>query len=209
MVAGSRPPGEVSQMSRRPIAVAGAVLAVGAAAAVAVAPSGATGAKSRTVALQISGGHDTAAVDHGRRVVLVAAGLGVPTEVFRQAFGGVHPAGAGSGGPTEAEAQANKTALMSVLTSYGITNERLDAVSNYYRYVASDGELWQHRDASATATIRNGKVVSITLKDGGAGYSSPPTVTVPGVASATIQATVSYGTDLATNGAVGALKLTG
>jgi hypothetical protein len=182
-----------------PIAAAGALLA---AAALLVVPAGAPAAKTRTVTLQISGGHDTDPVDHGRPVVLVAAGLGVPTEVFRQAFSGVHPAGAGSGGPTEAEAQANKAALLSVLAPYGITNDRLDEVSNYYRYMASDGELWTHRDATATATIRNGKVVSITLVDGGAGYSSTPTVTVPGVRSASIRATVAYGTDLSTNGAI-------
>lgn len=185
-----------------PITAAGALLA----AALLVVPAGAPAAKSRTVTLQISGGHETDPVDHGRPVGLVAAGLGVPTEVFRQAFSGVHPAGAGSGGPTEAEAQANKAALLAVLAPYGITNERLDEVSNHYRYMASDGELWQHRDATATATIRNGKVVSVTLVDGGAGYSSTPTVTVPGVRSASIRATVAYGTDLSTNGAIARLS---
>jgi hypothetical protein len=188
--------------------VAAAAL-VAAAAAALVVPAGAAPAKTRTVTLQISGGHDTNPVDHGRPVVLVAAGLGVPTEVFRTAFSGVHPAGAGSGGPTQEEAQANKAALMSVLAPYGITNERLDEVSNYYRYMASDGELWQHRDARATAVVRNGKVVSVKLVDGGAGYSSTPTVTVPGVANATVKATVSYGTDLATNGAIGELRVRG
>jgi hypothetical protein len=188
------------------IAAVGALLA---AALVLVVPVGAAPGQTRTVALQISGGHDTDPVDHGRPVVLIAAGLGVPTEVFRSAFRGVHPAGAGSGGPTEQEAQANKAALMSVLAPYGITNERLDAVSNRYRYVASDGALWAHRAARATAVVRGGKVVSVRLADGGAGYSSTPTVTVPGVASATVRATVAYGTDLATNGAISRLQVIG
>jgi hypothetical protein len=180
-------------------AAAGALLA---AALVIVAPACAAPARAHTVTLQISGGHDTDPADHGRPVVLVAAGLGVPTEVFRTAFSGVHPAAAGSGGPTEREAQANKAALMSVLAPYAVTNERLDEVSNYYRYMASDGELWRHASARATAVVRDGKVVSVRLLDGGAGYSSTPKVTVLGAASASIKATVSYGTDLATNGAI-------
>jgi hypothetical protein len=182
-----------------PTAAAGATLA---AALVIVAPACAAPARAHTVMLQISGGHDTDPADHGRPVVLVAAGLGVPTEVFRTAFSGVHPGAAGSGGPTEQEAQANKAALMSVLAPYAVTNERLDEVSNYYRYVASDGELWRHASARATAVVRDGKVVSVRLLDGGAGYSSTPKVTVPGAASASVKATVSYGTDLATNGAI-------
>src|SRR4051812_1568346 len=78
------------------------------------------------VPVTFSGGHETDRRDHGRPVVLVAAGLGVAPEVFRDAFSGVHPAGPGSGGPTREEAQKNKQALMSVLGKYGITNERLD-----------------------------------------------------------------------------------
>jgi hypothetical protein len=187
-----------------PTAAAGALLAAG---LIVVAPACAAPAHAHTVTLQISGGHDTDPVDRERPVVLVAAGLGVPTEVFRAAFSGVHPAGPGSGGPTEQEAKANKAALMAVLAPYGITNERLDAVSNYYRYMAADGELWRHRTARATAVVRAGRVVSVRLLDGGAGYSSTPTVTVPGAASATVRATVSYGTDLATNGAITRLKV--
>ncbi|MBW7459054.1 hypothetical protein K0U00_33890, partial [Paenibacillus sepulcri] len=93
-----------------------------------------TTAENGDTSVVISGGFDTDPVDHGRPVVLIAAALGVPTEVFREAFSGVTPAGAGSGGPTAEEAQQNKAALLKVLGSYGITNERLDEVSNYYRY---------------------------------------------------------------------------
>src|SRR3954462_1660650 len=78
------------------------------------------------VPVTFSGGHETDRRDHGRPVVLVAAGLGVAPEVFRDTFSGVHPAGPGSGGPTREEAQKNKQALMSVLGKYGITNDRLD-----------------------------------------------------------------------------------
>jgi len=191
----------------KPLHPAATTALVVAAVAASVVPACAAPAKTRTVTLQISGGHATAPVDRGRPVVLIAAGLGVPTEVFRQAFSGVHPAGP-ERGPTDAEAQANKAALMSVLAPHGVTSERLDEVSNHYRYTGSGGELWRHRDARATAVVRNGTVVSVRLVDGGAGYSSTPTVTVPGVPGASVTVTVSYGTDLSTNGAIGALQLT-
>lgn len=188
----------------RLIAAASASLAL---AVVLVGPVAAAQARTRTVAVQVTGGHHTDLVDHGRPVVLVAAGLGVPTAVFRAAFRGVHPATANSGGPTPEQAQANKAALMAVLGPYDVTNDLLDEVSNRYRYLGANGELWAHRDARGTATVRDGQVVSVTLVDGGAGYSSTPKVTVPGVANATIEATVSYGTDLATNGAITALRI--
>src|SRR5437016_5075268 len=80
------------------------------------------------VPVVFNGGHDTDPRDHGRPVVLIAAALGVKPEVFREAFSHVHPAGPGSGGPTDAEARKNKAALMSALGKYGITNDRLDTV---------------------------------------------------------------------------------
>jgi hypothetical protein len=44
------------------------------------------------VPVVFSGGHDTVVVDRGRPVVLIAAALGVPDEVFREAFSHVRPA---------------------------------------------------------------------------------------------------------------------
>src|SRR4051812_47520904 len=76
-----------------------------------------------------TGGHDTDPRDGGRPVVLVAAGLGVPPEVFREAFRGVTPAR--NGRPSAEEARRNKEALMKVLGPRGVTNDRLDEVSNY------------------------------------------------------------------------------
>jgi hypothetical protein len=157
------------------------------------------------VTITISGGHETDARDGGRPVVLVAAALGVPTEVFRTAFSGVTPSR--TGGPTEAEAQANKAALLRVLAPYGITNERLDAVSNYYRYLGSAGQMWTTTLATATATVVNGRVTGITITNPGAGYSSTPTVTVTGAGSVTATATVTYTTDFATNGSISAITI--
>jgi len=161
---------------------------------------------ARTVALRFSGGHATDPRDHGRPVVLVAAGLGVPAPVFRRAFGGVTPAPAGSE-PDPAQVQRNKQALLAVLAPYGVTNDRLDEVSNRYRYVASAGELWTHAAARGTAAVRAGRVVAVRVTRGGAGYSSAPRVTVPGHPAVRIRARVAYGTDLATNGAVAGLRI--
>jgi hypothetical protein len=177
----------------------------GAGAAPAVASASAAAAK--TVAVRITGGHATAAHDRGRPVVLVAAALGVPTEVFRTAFDGVTPAAAGDA-PDPAQVQANKAALLAVLAPYGVTNERLDAVSDHYRFQGSEGETWPRQAASATAVVRNGKVVSLKLLDGGSGYSSTPRISVPGASSASIAVTLRHGTDFATNGSIASLTVT-
>jgi hypothetical protein len=156
------------------------------------------------VAVTISGGLDTDPADNGRPVVLIAAALGVPTEVFRDAFSGVTPASDGDG-PTGAEAQANKAALLAVLGPYGITNDQLDAVSNQYRHLASAGEMWPHVDATAEAIVEDGVVTGVRVLDGGSGYTSAPTITLSTGQTAT--ATVSYGTDIASNGSITAITL--
>ncbi|HEY1012511.1 MAG TPA: hypothetical protein VGE07_07365, partial [Herpetosiphonaceae bacterium] len=139
-------------------------------------------------AVTISGGYETDPRDRGRPVALIAAALGVPEEVFREAFSHVTPAGAGSE-PSEAQARQNKAALMSALAPYGVTNERLDEVSNYYRYNGSAGELWPHAPAAAEAIVADGKVTGIRITDPGAGYTSAPTVTIAG-SDATVVATL-------------------
>lgn len=161
------------------------------------------------VKVTITGGHDTDPRDKGRPVVLIAAALGVPSQVFRDAFSHVHPAGPGSGGPTREEAQKNKAALMSVLGKYGITNERLDEVSNYYRYVRSRNELWKNKPAVAYALVKNGAVIGYEVTDGGAGYSSVPTITVPGIKDAKAKVELSYGKDMKKNGAIAAITVAG
>ena len=163
-------------------------------------------AQGKVMTLRIAGGHATDPRDDGRPVVLVAAALGVPTEVFRTAFSSVTPAAAGAE-PDPAQVQRNKAALLAVLAPYGVTNERLDAVSNHYRYQGGAGELWAHQAATARAVVRGGKVVSVKLLGGGAGYSSTPKVTVPGVPGAVVTAVVGYGTDLSRNGEVTTLKV--
>ena len=154
-----------------------------------------------------SGGHDTVGVDHGRPVVLIAAALGVKDEIFREAFSHVHPAGPGSGGPTDAEARQNKTALLNALGKYGITNERLDEVSNFYRYPPGPGGVWKNQAATANALVKSGAVIGYEIIDGGYGYTIPPTVSVPGSKGAITRVELSFGKDMAHNGAVSAITL--
>jgi hypothetical protein len=155
------------------------------------------------VTVTITGGLETDPVDNGRPVVLIAAALGVPTEVFRDAFSGVTPSTDGE--PTGAEAQANKDALLAVLGPYGITNDQLDTVSNHYRYMASAGEIWPNTPATAEAIVEEGVVTGVRVLSGGAGHTSAPTITLSTGQTATAE--LAYGTDLATNGSIASITL--
>lgn len=94
-----------------------------------------------TVQLTITGGHETVPADHGRPVVLIASALGVKPEVFRTAFSRVMPAPGGTK-PTAEQVRQNKEARLVALSPYGVTNELLDRVSDYYRYRPESGKLW-------------------------------------------------------------------
>lgn len=158
------------------------------------------------VSLTFSGGHDTDPRDHGRPVVLVAAALNVPPDKFREAFSHVKPAGPGRS-PTEAEARANKQQLMKYLGPLGVTDERLNEVSNFYRYRRDRGELWKNASAEGYAIVKNGVVASITITNAGYGYSSPPQVTVEGLGDAKLTAILSFGTDLQANGSIKEIQI--
>lgn len=158
------------------------------------------------ISLSINGGYDTDPRDHGRPVVLIAAALNVPPEVFREAFSHVTPAPAGQE-PDPAQVQLNKEALLKVLSPYGVTNDRLDEVSNYYRYNGSAGETWTRTPAKLAVIVTDGKLTGIKIINGGSGYSSTPTITITGAEGATAIAVVSYGTDFDTNGSITAITL--
>jgi hypothetical protein len=158
------------------------------------------------VPVVFSGDHETDPQDRGRPVVLIAAGLGVPAEVFREAFKQVRPAPAGTK-PSPQQERANKAALLNALGKHGVTNERLDTVSDYYRYVRSRGELWTAKPAVAVALIQDGKVIGYEVKDGGSGYSSPPKVTVPNVKDASAEVALSFGKKLESNGSISAITI--
>ncbi|TXK71775.1 hypothetical protein [Paenibacillus sp. N3.4] len=170
-------------------------------------PTGGNGAGQTANTVVITGGFDTDPQDKGRPVVLIAAALGVPTEVFREAFSGVKPAGLDRG-PTAEEAQKNKAALLKVLAPYGITNQRLDEVSNYYRYNGSSGGTWPRTEATATVTVTNGVVTSVTVTNPGSGYTSSPTISVMGPnGQVTAAASLSYSKDFKTNGSISAINI--
>jgi hypothetical protein len=157
------------------------------------------------VPVKFSGGHETDRRDHGRPVVLIAAALGVSSDVFREAFSHVRPAPAGTR-PSPDQVRNNKETLMDALGPRGVTNDRLDEVSNYYRYVRSRGEMWPTKPAVAYAEVKDGKIVRFVVTKGGSGYSSPPTVSVPGLDVAT-KVELSFGTKLEANGSVKAITI--
>jgi hypothetical protein len=158
------------------------------------------------VPVVFSGGYDTDPRDGGRPVVLIAPALGVPSEVFREAFRHVRPAHAGTR-PDPEQVRQNKAALMNALGRYGVTNERLDTVSNYYRYVRSRGEMWPTRPASAYAVVEKGVVTRYVITDGGSGYTSPPTITVPGISVAAAKIQLSFGKSFDRNGSIAAITV--
>ncbi|HVT79203.1 MAG TPA: hypothetical protein VHM90_00990 [Phycisphaerae bacterium] len=158
------------------------------------------------VPVTLTGGHETVGVDRGRPVILVASGLGVTPEVFRDAFSRVRPAPAGQE-PQPAQVQANKKALLEALGKYGVTNDRLDEVSNYYRYPPGDAKLWKHVDAVIKAKVEEGKVTGFVVEKAGAGYTTPPTVRVDGFAEVQAEVVLHFGKDLPTNGTVAEVKM--
>jgi hypothetical protein len=98
---------------------------------------------------------------------------------------------------------------MSALGKHGITNDRLDEVSNFYRYPPGRGGLWRNKPAVANALVKDGVVIGYEVVDGGAGYSSTPTVTVPGFKIENVKVTLSYGKDLEKNGSVSTIAIAG
>ncbi len=163
-----------------------------------------SGGSLTQVPVVISGGHETDPQDRGRPVSLVAGALGVPPEVFREAFRHVRPAPAGME-PDPQQVRLNKSALLSALSRYGVSNAKLDTVSDYYRYVRSRNETWPAKSAVAYALVKDRTVVKYVVTSAGSGYSSPPTVTVPGVPGATSKTQIAYSSVFAKNGALTAI----
>ena len=152
-----------------------------------------------------SGGHDTDPKDGGRPVVLVAAALEVKPEVFREAFRGVTPAR--DGRPSPQDARRNKSALLKVLAPHGVTNERLDEVSDYYRYQPQRGGLWKTTSAKAYAVLEDGKIKTVVVTNPGSGYTTPPMATVPGMERTELKVTLQFGKDFDKNGAIRSVEI--
>jgi len=157
------------------------------------------------VPVTFSDGHENDPRDHGRPVVLIAAALKVRPEVFRQAFSGVTPARGRR--PTGDEQRRNKEALLKVLAPYNVTNERLDEVSDYYRYRREKGELLPTKPAKAEAIVKDGEIKKITITDSGAGYSSPPKATIKGFEKMLLETKLKFDTDFKKNGSVASISI--
>jgi hypothetical protein len=153
----------------------------------------------------ISGGLDTDPQDHGRPVVLIGNALGVTPEIFRDAFSGVTPAK--DGPPSSSHARANKKVLMDALEPHGVTNDRLDEVSNYYRYRPQNDEIWTFVPAKAKAIVQNGEVVDIEILEPGSGYTTPPKITIVGHEDTEVTAEIEFSTKLSENGRISSLKI--
>lgn len=161
-------------------------------------PSANTTANLKPGTVLLREGFVTDAVDGGRPVALIAASLGVSKKIFRDAFSRVTPARGGH--PSAQLARANKQALMDALGKHGITNERLDEVSNFYRYRPQSGELWKHSNAKVELIVSAGKVTGVKIVDPGFGYSSAPKVVVAGYPNQKIKSTIGFSKDTRTNG---------
>jgi hypothetical protein len=96
---------------------------------------------------------------------------------------------------------------MNALGKYGITDDRLNAVSNFYRYPPGRGNLWKNRPATANALVKNGAVIGYEITDAGAGYTTAPAVTVPTIAGATAKGEIAFGKDMETNGSVSGIAV--
>ncbi len=171
----------------------------------AVIPQTASAASSGEVQVVITGGHDTDPRDNGRPVILIASMLGVPSEVFGEAFSHVTPAGAGQE-PNPIQVNLNKSALLDVLGPYGVTNEYLDTVSNYYRYNRSAGETWPQTPATAEVVLTNGGITGFVITNPGSGYTSAPTITILN-SDVIATASISFTADFSTNGSISAITL--
>lgn len=160
---------------------------------------------SLRVPVEFSGGYKTEPVDQGRPVRLIAGALGVNPEVFRDAFSRVNPAPGGTE-PDGERVRENKAVLLDALSPLGITNDRLDDVSDRYRYVPGRGGLWSHQAATAFAIVKDGNVTRFEVTDPGYGYNSPPKVTVPGIDGSQLEerfaVELSFGPDFAKNGSI-------
>jgi len=157
------------------------------------------------VPVRFSGGHEYGKNDHGRPIVLIAAALRVKPEVFREAFSGVAPAR--GRGPTPGEAQKNKAALLKVLKPHGVTNERLDEVSDYYRFRPDSGKIWPTTPAEAHAIVEDGMIQRIVVTQPGSGYCSQPTMTIEGFKNTPLRAPLVFSTDFKKNGAISAIEV--
>jgi len=161
--------------------------------------------KSKPGDVQIQNGYQTDPRDGGRPVGLIASALEVDGQVFRDAFSEVRPAKGGP--PSEASKRANKKVLMDALSPLGVTDERLNEVSNFYRYRPEAGETWTIQAAKINAVIEDHQVTDLVIEDPGFGYLSEPQVSVVGYPDLQVRVALAFDRDLRRNGRIESVEL--
>lgn len=96
---------------------------------------------------------------------------------------------------------------MKVLETLGVTNQRLDEVSNYYRYQPQRGQLWNTTPAKVHAVVEAGKVKRIVVTDPGSGFSSPPKATITGMEQVGLKVTIQFSKELKANESISAVEV--
>ena len=96
-----------------------------------------------------------------------------------------------------------------MLGPHGVTNERLDEVSDYYRFRPQEDELWPVKAAKAEAIVEDGQIKRIVITEPGHGYSTPPRAMVKGFAAAKLRVDLAFSKAFKKNGAVKAIELEG
>ena len=96
---------------------------------------------------------------------------------------------------------------MRVLKPHGVTDERLDEVSDYYRYKPGKGNLWKTMPAKAYAVLEDGKVKRIVVTDPGSGYSTAPKATVQGMEKVGLKVTIQFNKDFKKNGSISSIEV--
>ncbi|WP_139228528.1 hypothetical protein [Planctomicrobium piriforme] len=150
-------------------------------------------------------GHDTEAADKGLPVKLLAGGLGVPDSVFRSALTQLQAVRGVA--PNEWQLQTMQTYLFKTLAKYDVSAYRLETVTAYYRHEQPRGELWPTKSAKAFAVIDNGRLLGFEVLNGGSGYSSAPTVSIPGHNNLFVNIDIAYGREFGTNGSITSITL--
>jgi hypothetical protein len=90
---------------------------------------------------------------------------------------------------------------------HGVTNDRLDKVSNYYRYRSERDELWKVVPAEAYAVVEKGRITKIVVTEPGSGYSSPPRAVVEGFEETRLDVSIQFHKDLQKNGSIESVEL--
>ena len=88
----------------------------------------------------------------------------------------------------------------------GVTNDRLDEVSNYYRFRPQQGELWKTAEAKGHAVVEGGKVTKVVITEAGSDCT-PPQVTIQGLEKVTLSAKLHFVKDLKKNGGIEAVEV--